>query len=133
MKPLIGWTRHCKGRKNGSKEIIELLLVHGADVNAAHPKNCTTALQIAAIQGFLGIAYLLLKHGANVNAPAAEVDGRTALEGAAEHGRIDMVQLLFNAGASISEDGRSQYESAMRRASANGHHATRRLLESYHG
>jgi ankyrin repeat protein len=119
--------------KDGSKEIIELLLVHGADVNATPAKNCTTALQIAATKGFLGIAYLLLKHGADVNAPAAEVAGRTALEGAAEHGRVDMVQLFFNAGAGISGDGRSQYESAMRRASENGHHATRRLLESYHG
>jgi ankyrin repeat protein len=119
--------------KDGSKEIVELLLVHGADVNATHPKNCTTALQIAATQGFLGIAYLLLKHGADVNAPAAEVNGWTALEGAAEHGRVDMIQLLFNAGASISEDGQSQYESALRRASENGHHAVRRLLESYLG
>jgi ankyrin repeat protein len=119
--------------KDGSKQIIELLLVHGADVNATHAKNHTTALQTAATKGFLGIAYLLLKHGADVNTPAAELDGRTALEGAAEHGRVDMVQLLFNAGASISEDGRSQYESAMRRASENGHHATRQLLESYHG
>jgi ankyrin repeat protein len=126
-KPL---QRACK---DGSKEIIESLLVHGADANAIHAKNHTTALQIAATKGFLGIAYLLLKHGADVNAAAAEVDGRTALEGAAEHGRVDMVQLLFNAGASISEDGRSQYESAMRMASENGHHATRRLLESYHG
>jgi ankyrin repeat protein len=118
----------------GGKEIVELLLEHGADVNAPPAKKFgATALQFAAIKGFLGIAHILLENGADVNAPPAESDGRTALEGASEHGRIDMVQLLLNAGASIFEDGQAQYENAVRRASENGHHALRRLLESYHG
>jgi ankyrin repeat protein len=74
----------------------------------------------------------LLEYGADVNALGAKPDGRTALEGAAEYGRIDMVQLLLNAGANIFADGQSQYESAVRRASKNGHRAVQRLLESYH-
>jgi ankyrin repeat protein len=120
--------------RDGSKEMVELLLEHGADVNAPPARMYgATSLQFAAIKGLLGIAYLLLENGADVNAPPAEVDGRTALEGAVEHGRIDMVQLLLNAGANISQDGQSQYENAVRRASENGHHAVRRLLESYHG
>jgi ankyrin repeat protein len=120
--------------RDGSKEIVELLLEHGADVNAPLAREFgATALQFAAIKGLLGIAYLLLQYDADVNAPAAEIDGRTALEGAAEHGRIDMVQLLLNSGANIFQDGQEQYENAVRRASENGHHAVRRLLESYHG
>jgi ankyrin repeat protein len=120
--------------RDGGKEIVELLLEHGADVNAPPAKEFgATALQFAAIKGLLGIAYLLLQYGADVNAPATEVGGRTALEGAAEHGRIDMVQLLLNSRANIFEDGQEQYENAVRRASENGHHAVRRLLESYHG
>jgi ankyrin repeat protein len=120
--------------RDGGKEIVELLLEHGADVNAPPAKEFgATALQFAAIKGLLGIAYLLLQYGADVNAPAAEVGGRTALEGAAEHGRIDMVQLLLNSRANIFEDGQEQYENAVRRASENGHHALRRLLESCHG
>jgi ankyrin repeat protein len=120
--------------RDGSKEIVELLLEHGADVNAPPAKKFgATALQFAAIKGLLGIAHLLLQYEADVNAPPAEVGGRTALEGAAEHGRIDMVQLLLNAGANIFQEGEeAQYESAIRRASQNGHHAVRRLLESYH-
>jgi ankyrin repeat protein len=120
--------------RDGSKEIAELLLEHGADVNAPPAREFSaTALQFAAIKGLLGIAYLLLQYDANVNAPAAEVEGRTALEGAAEHGRIDIVQLLLNSGANIFQDGQEQFDNAVRRASGNGHHAVRRLLESYHG
>lgn len=116
----------------GSKEIVELLLEQGADVNFPPVTgNGATALQYAAIHGFLGIAHLLLEHDADVNAPAATTDGRTALEGAAEHGRLDMVQLLLNVGANIFGDGQAQYENAVRRASGNGHHAIRRMLEKH--
>jgi ankyrin repeat protein len=120
--------------RDGSREVIDLLLEHGADVNSpAAIIHGATALQFAAIKGFLGIAFLLLENGADVNAPPAEFNGWTALEGAAEHGRLDMVQLLLNAGANIFHEGQAQYESAVRRASENGHCAVRRLLESYHG
>lgn len=118
---------------NGNKEILEMLLEHGADVNSPPVLGYgATSLQYAAMHGFLGIAHLLLKHDADVNALAAETDGRTALEGAAENGRLDMVQLLLNAGANVFGDGQAQYENAIRRASGNGHHALRRMLEKWH-
>jgi ankyrin repeat protein len=118
---------------NGNKEIVEILLEHGADVNSPPVLgNGATALQYAAMHGFLGIAHLLLEHEADVNAPPAKIDGRTALEGAAENGRLDVVQLLLNAGASVFGDGQAQYENAIRRASGNGHHAIRRMLEKWH-
>ncbi|KAK2051780.1 hypothetical protein LY76DRAFT_470800, partial [Colletotrichum caudatum] len=41
----------------------------------------------------------LLERGADVNAPPAAEEGRTAIEGAAEHGRLDMVRFLISAGA----------------------------------
>jgi len=41
----------------------------------------------------------LLDSGADVNAAGCFHFGRTALEGAAEHGRIDILQLLLNEGA----------------------------------
>lgn len=96
-------------------------------------RHGATALQLAAIKGLLGIVFILLENGANVNDPAAEFGGRTTLEGAAEHERIDMVQLLLNSRVSIFQEGRVQYENAIRRASENGHSTVRLLLESYHG
>jgi ankyrin repeat protein len=120
--------------RDGCKEMAEILLENGADVNSLPSENSgATALQFAAIAGFLGIAYLLMENGADVNAAPAATNGRTALEGAAEYGRIDMVQLLLNAGASVHDAGQRHYENALRLASKNGHHATRQLLETYHG
>ncbi len=132
-------TRHCPHSplqmvcREGSLELVEVLLEYGADVNAPPAREFgATALQFAAIGGYAGIAHLLLEKGADVNAEPAEIEGRTALEGAAEHGRIDMVQLLRNAGADISESGgQGQYERALRRAWDNGHHATAKRLQSF--
>jgi ankyrin repeat protein len=118
--------------RDGSKNIVELLITVGADVNAQPAREFgATALQFAALGGYLGIAHLLLENGADVNAAAAKVDGRTALEAAAEYGRIDMIQFLVDAGADLSEDGDGQYKRALARAYNNGHYTTRSLLLSY--
>lgn len=60
-----------------------------------------TALQLAAIKGYIGIARRLIDLGASVNEAPAESNGRTALQGAAEYGRIDMLQMLLNEGALV--------------------------------
>jgi ankyrin repeat protein len=58
---------------------------------------------------------------ADINAPGAQRHGRTALEGAAEHGRIDMVQFLLSSGAETSGEGTKQYLRAIRLAKTKGH------------
>lgn len=73
---------------------------------------------------------MLLEHNADVNAPAAAFGGRTALEGAAEHGSLDIVQLLLNASAERNVHGDDQYQSAVELASYNGHHVVVRFLNS---
>lgn len=88
-----------------------------------------TALQVSAIKGYVGIAIMFLDTGAEVNAQAVVQHRRTALEGAAEHGRLDMVQLLLNAGVRLSGFGDAQYRKALELALKNGHHAVKRLIE----
>ena len=48
--------------ENNHREIVELLLRNGADVNAQNWKNYT-ALIWAARQGFVDLARLLAEHG----------------------------------------------------------------------
>ncbi|KAL4893328.1 ankyrin repeat-containing domain protein [Aspergillus ambiguus] len=118
---------------NGSMELINLLLNHGANVNSAPSYDGgATALQVAAIQGYLGIARRLIDLDADVNAAPARRNGRTALEGAAEHGRIDMVRLLLDEGALlVGDDGEHQYRRAVELAEKNGHIAVSKLLKSF--
>lgn len=117
----------------GHKPLVDVLIEYGADTNApAAERGGRTALQYAAEEGYLGIAFTLLENSANPNAPGAD-GGGTALELAACNGRIDMVQMLLNAGAEVHGEGEAQYKRALRYATWNGHLALRKLLEEYHG
>lgn len=49
-----------------SKEIIELLLKHGASANCEDKSTGTTALQMAVIRGNLATTQLLVDHGADI-------------------------------------------------------------------
>jgi ankyrin repeat protein len=71
---------------------FELLLRYGADIHA--PASCdrgATVLQYAAMRGNFEIVNKSLKAGANINESCGMYHGRTAIEGAAEHGRLNMV------------------------------------------
>ncbi|KFY83382.1 hypothetical protein V498_08114 [Pseudogymnoascus sp. VKM F-4517 (FW-2822)] len=116
--------------ERGRIDIVNILLDNGADINIGpFDRYGATALQFAAIGGYIGIAQLLIQRGADVNASPAKIGGRTALEGAAEHGRIDMVQLLLNSGALIIGTGERQYDRARELALENGHRATKRQYD----
>ena len=64
-----------------------------------------------------------------MNAAGAISNGRTALDGAAEHGRLDMVQMLLNAGARGDSTKAHRFGRAMELARINGHFAVAKLLE----
>jgi hypothetical protein len=64
----------ARGDKGEHPEKIQLLLDHGADVNAPGLRG-RTALHYAASAGHTRVVQLLLAHGANPNLPDA--DGRT--------------------------------------------------------
>ncbi|KAL2824304.1 ankyrin [Aspergillus cavernicola] len=106
----------------GNMELVNIVLDHGVDVNGPPATVAgATALQLAAIHGFLLIAQKLINKNVDVN----------AAEGAAEHGRIDMLQFLLGSGASIEGDeGERQYQRAVELAKKNGHNAAAKLLMS---
>lgn len=120
--------------------IVKRLLGHTASpsslVNAAPaPGFGHTALQTAAMRGDLDVALLLLVHGADVNAPPCEMSDRSAasaLDLAADFGRLDMVQLLLNVNALSSERGETGYQGAIQNAESGGYFAIANLMRQHY-
>ena len=65
-----------------------------------------------------------------MNGRPAIKEGRTAIEGAAEHGRLDTVQLLLNYGAKEDAVQGKGFERAIALAQKNGHSEIANLLRS---
>ncbi|MEQ9404637.1 MAG: ankyrin repeat domain-containing protein [Cyclobacteriaceae bacterium] len=76
-------------------EIADILLKHGADVNARQMSG-VTPLHSAAHNGQFEISDLLIKHGADVNAKME--DGRTPLSMAEEEGSEKVISLIRESG-----------------------------------
>jgi ankyrin repeat protein len=116
----------------GSLEIVDFLLGRGVDVNEEPAfRGGGTSLQLCAVAGHPVIADKLLKLGADVHAARPEMQGRTALEGAAEHGRLDMLKILWYATGSKGFDP-VQVACAIKLAEKNGHFACRHLIQQLH-
>jgi ankyrin repeat protein len=76
----------------GYPDIAELLLDHGAHVNARE-EDFLTALHLASLHGRLDVVKVLLDRGADID--ARDIDGRTPSGLASRTGGRDIVRLLL--------------------------------------
>jgi ankyrin repeat protein len=112
----------------GCLEIVQLLIEEGAHVNALPTqRRGGTSLQLAAISGNCNIAAELLSHGADPEAPPSFIDGRWPIEGAAEHGRLDMIEYLLK----VTVYNEEKCERAMELARKNGHMGCHDLIAEH--
>ncbi len=91
-------------KRAGKRKLVELLISHGADVNAKKPGDGTTALFIAAGNNDEESVRLLLSKGADVNATCREANcsGYTALMLVAGQGHSHIAELLVSGGADLN-------------------------------
>jgi uncharacterized protein len=83
-----------------SREIAQLLVTSGADVNAKSMQNGVSPLVEAAWLGRTQLVQYLISRNADVNSRTA--DGRTALIAAAYPGHRDAIEVLLKGGADIN-------------------------------
>ena len=113
----------------GRKEVAELLIAKGADVNAKEWRG-GTPLQYAAQKGHNEVAELLIANSADVNAKTK--NGRTPLHSAAYWGRKEVAALLIGKGADVNatdKSGATPLGGAIRRK----HLETANLLRKHGG
>jgi hypothetical protein len=84
---------------NKSKNQVDLLLDHGADVNIQNAEG-DTPMHLATIAGLQEICHMILINGYSVNIKNA--DGETALHNAALVGLVKICSLLLREGADVN-------------------------------
>ena len=86
--------------RTGNLSAVNVLLAHGADMNANTHWRGQTALMWAVAEGHADIMAVLIAHGADVHARSNR--GGTPLLLAARAGRVDAARLLLAAGADVN-------------------------------
>ncbi|KAL8766351.1 MAG: hypothetical protein Q9209_006878 [Squamulea sp. 1 TL-2023] len=117
----------------GHADIVEILLSHGADINAASTDAAewrrSKVFHIAVSRGYANVAKVLLEHGAQVSEPERK-GGPTPLLWSASSGYEDVVRLLLENGAAEERD--TEYgKKALVGASKCKHAGVVELLKSY--
>lgn len=83
----------------GYKDVVDVLLSHGADINVIVFQDYTP-LDYAIVRGYKDVVVVILAHGADPN--AKNNDGLTPLMMAVEKGDKDMAEVLLAHGANIN-------------------------------
>jgi len=84
---------------NKQKDVVRVLVAHGADVNGGRFDFERTPLVLAVTTGDLALCEFLLLHGADPNKDMGSYSGKTMcrmtpLEWALEKGNQDMIELI---------------------------------------
>ncbi|XP_070550854.1 putative ankyrin repeat protein RF_0381 [Ptychodera flava] len=111
----------------GHADVVELLIKHGADVNAKEP-NKSTSLHAASGQGHADVTELLIKHVADVNAKTDYES--TALHAASAKGHADVAEVLIKLGADVNAKYGNE-SAALHAASGRGHAHVAELLTKH--
>lgn len=141
LQAICSWDTATEEEYERKMRICQLMISHGADVNAAPARvNGWTALQFAALAGHFEIAALLLRNGARINAPSCGVEayrvipwgfGYNALDAAVDFRRLDMVKFLLNANALSYCRGTTGYDGAIQIAERNDDSAIAELIRDH--
>ena len=110
----------------GNQSIVQLLVEHGADLDAKSELNGARALHMAADFDEIAIIGRLLDNGADIEARDGEL--RTPLHRAAEAGLNGVVELLIDRGADINDREGNFGATPVQQAADNGHLETVELL-----
>jgi len=110
----------------GHKEIAEILIAKGADVNTKENTNGGgTPLHMAAMEGHKEIAELLIAEGANVN--AKNNSGWIPLHDVSFKGHKEIAKLLIDKGSDVNVKGRKM-QTALHVSAVRGHKEIVELL-----
>ena len=96
-----GWTPLHWAASRGHKELVELLITNGVDVNTKTDDG-STPLHEAARQGRTETGEVLITKDADVN--AKDYDGKTPLDWAIEWKRTETSNLLRKHGGKTGEE-----------------------------
>lgn len=122
-----GFTPLMIAATTGHACVCEILLNHGADIEAQSDRTKDTALSLACSSGRYEVVELLLNRGANKE--HRNVSDYTPLSLAASGGYVTIIKLLLNHGAEInSRTGSKLGISPLMLAAMNGHASTVKLL-----
>ncbi|KAM0273170.1 hypothetical protein ACHAQH_008461 [Verticillium albo-atrum] len=110
-------------------DAVQLLLSHGAAVNAFEASRGRTPLLVAVACGHETIARQLLEAGADADTP--DMVGNTPLILAARENRFSMVKLLLEGGSNPNVRDWKSGQTALSLAAAEGHGGVVALLNSH--
>ena len=119
-----GWTLVHFAVRNRRINALEFLLQRGARVNAWKDDK-STALHVAASNGFFDVCLLLVKYGAQ---NLTNFEGNTPFHLAANHGHCDIVDYFLTRGLARCDEANSSGATALHLASSSGHDRIVELL-----